>query len=372
MKPSKPASGALVPPKLRYYCELLKVNIGANADAVKRAWRTLAREYHPDRNPDDPNSARRFQDIQTAYEILSDEGKIRAIQIEFYESLNGKVQLGDRVLDIGSFFGLRSFRESAYLAPRGPAPVALLETRLPFQSIDPEKMAYADYWLSERSFEEESSILDDPAWDMVEMMLGGRYSKEVYRQAVDAFSRAGMDGLEETPWYEKNLEGFYAFIDRDFVSAARICAEICELIPNNIIFLYRHGLALEAYACCSPEGGGPRTERSKRDLMLKAAARYQEALDIVSRREGMERMQCMAIRKALADCLECAGKLMRARRVWKTIIELRPHSVEAQSRLKRLSIGRIINPFSRRSIQTITAVSGKQLGWKRPPELPDA
>ena len=363
MDSPKKAARSLVPPKLRYYYELLKLNIGASDDSIKRAWRDLARAYHPDRNPDDPNAARRFQDIQTAYEILSDAERVKAIQIEFYESLSGKIQLGDRVLDIGSFFGLRSFRESYDTTYRNSKPVALLDTTLPFQSIDPEKMANADYWLTTLSYEEETSILDDPAWDMVEIMLGGRYSKEIYRKAMDAYSRAGMDGLEETPWYEKNLEGFYAFIDRDFVAAARIYSDICAMIPNNIIFLYRHGLAMEAFACCPPELGGPKTTRSKKDLLLKAAARYREALDIVVRRDGMEMMKCVAIRKALADCLEHAGKLRNARRVWKEILELRPDSVEAKHRIKKLGLGRIINPFSRDAIKTITSISRKQLGW---------
>ncbi|MCR2052128.1 J domain-containing protein [Actinomyces bowdenii] len=52
---------------------VLGVDKGADAAAIKKAYRTLAKKYHPDRNPDDKAAAERFKDIGEAYAVLSDE-----------------------------------------------------------------------------------------------------------------------------------------------------------------------------------------------------------------------------------------------------------------------------------------------------------
>ena len=64
----------------RDYYGLLGVSKGASDSEIKRAYRKLARELHPDINPDEAAQAR-FQEISVAYEVLSDPEKRRIVDL---------------------------------------------------------------------------------------------------------------------------------------------------------------------------------------------------------------------------------------------------------------------------------------------------
>lgn len=59
------------------YYKTLGVSRDASQDEIAKAYRKLARQYHPDANPDDPQAEETFKDVSEAYQVLSDSEKRR-------------------------------------------------------------------------------------------------------------------------------------------------------------------------------------------------------------------------------------------------------------------------------------------------------
>lgn len=59
----------------RDYYEVLGLQKSASADEIKRAYRQMAKKYHPDMNPGDSDAEQKFKEVNEAYAILSDEDK---------------------------------------------------------------------------------------------------------------------------------------------------------------------------------------------------------------------------------------------------------------------------------------------------------
>jgi molecular chaperone DnaJ len=85
----------------RDYYEVLGVSKGVSKDEIKKAYRRLAVQFHPDRNPGDKNAEEKFKEATEAYEVLADEGKRQAYDQFGFAGLEG---MGFEAHDFSSVF----------------------------------------------------------------------------------------------------------------------------------------------------------------------------------------------------------------------------------------------------------------------------
>lgn len=107
----------------RDFYKILGVSKSASTHQIKKAYRSQAKELHPDKNQDDPDASRKFQDLGAAYEVLSDTEKR-----EMYDRCGEECLKKDGMMNnadpFASFFGDFGFHfgggnEHSHETPRG-------------------------------------------------------------------------------------------------------------------------------------------------------------------------------------------------------------------------------------------------------------
>jgi molecular chaperone DnaJ len=106
---------------------LLGVDRDASSEEIKRSYRRLARQLHPDANPDDPEAEARFKEVAMAYEILSDPQRRQQYDMYGEAGSQGGSSFGGGFGDIFDMFFNGQSPFGAQQGPAGPPPGENLE-----------------------------------------------------------------------------------------------------------------------------------------------------------------------------------------------------------------------------------------------------
>ena len=96
----------------RDYYEILGVSKSSTADEIKKAYRKVAMQFHPDRNPGDKEAEEKFKEAAEAYEVLSDQDKRGQYDRYGHAGVNGRggggahgMNMDDIFSNFGDIFG---------------------------------------------------------------------------------------------------------------------------------------------------------------------------------------------------------------------------------------------------------------------------
>ena len=109
----------------RDYYEVLGISRSADKDAIKKAYRKMAKKYHPDSNAGNPDAEEKFKEVTEAYNVLSDPEK-KKLYDQFghaaFEEGAGGAGYGEGSFDgsgFGGFGGFGNSHSGAYRSPDG-------------------------------------------------------------------------------------------------------------------------------------------------------------------------------------------------------------------------------------------------------------
>src|SRR5947209_2447232 len=94
-----------MPVTKRDYYEVLGVSRGVGEQELKSAYRKLALQYHPDRNPGDHTAEEKFKECAEAYGVLSDAQKRAAYDTYGHQGLSGAGGFDPSSMDLGDILG---------------------------------------------------------------------------------------------------------------------------------------------------------------------------------------------------------------------------------------------------------------------------
>lgn len=207
------------------FYSLLEINEDASIDDIKKSYRRLSLKYHPDRNKNNPDFVKKFQEINEAYETLSDEGKRELYDCE----QRGEVGLNG--LNFGGFgFPMEQMFEQMF-GREGPN-IRIFHNGMPVHI--------------QKTLEKPIAIMKTVTIDIEKVLTGGNIPIEIERWTIDN----GLKLFEKETIYldiPKGIDDNEIIIlrERGNVSKEKIAGDIKIFIKiNNDTDYQRNGLDL--------------------------------------------------------------------------------------------------------------------------------
>jgi hypothetical protein len=340
-------------PTVRASFELLGAQPGASEQDLKKAYHRLALIYHPDRQPVTESSneasveisSREFQKVTDAYKLLLDPTRVFELNRKHVREKLYRPVIEGIEITFGSFFGYRLFDPMKADGLRSLKIAGRTKVSGPGE---PESFA----WIP---IEESSSVLDNPAYDAIEAVYAGRLSSEDDDRLK---GETQSKRLVQLPWVVLNNQGILRFFESDLKGAKKCYSELCERIPNNILFTYRLGLCLILEAFKTPRRTLLGSTKPDRIKIEKGILLLRHCLNLGAER-SVGRQKCLVIRKTLADVLERLGRNREARALWRDVFREDPTCAEAALRVKGKEVA--IDIIQRKSRHDKVASLGKAL-----------
>ena len=317
-------------PTVKASFELLNIDSSASQSEIKKAYHKMALLYHPDRNAN-PEAPQEFQKVTQAYDLLTDPSRVKELnRRHLKEKLHRQVVDGIEIT-FGSFFGYRLFD----LPKMKSSEVLLLGGSLTSQKSSQSKSAPSKNQSAENESkwnrtEVTNSILDHPAYDALEVVYAGKFSAQDEARLKGQLEE---QRVAQMPWVVLNNQGILRYLAGDLRGSKKCYLELCQRVPNNIIFMYRLGL------CYILEGFKNKRRtllgslKPDRILIEKGIELLKHCIKLGDERP-VGRQNCFVIRKTLADVYERTGQSRKARKLWRDILEYDEVCAEAVFKLK--------------------------------------
>ncbi len=334
------------PPQITSARAIIGLGRNATSDEIKNRYRQLSMRWHPDKHMGkctEKEAAVRFRLYSTANELLSKESSQIKANADFQKALEEPFIVGDRVFCLGSLYGTRIFIPKESKGPAITDPSKLLGG-----SKSPFTVSFSELQ-NKQYFGIRSSIMESSFADTLEMFYGGKVSgAENDNLLVDAFVRKQEGGLDDLVWIRDNELGINDFLNRDFRSAAGKFSAINSQVRENIIFMFRYGVCLEAMAA------EPIFKQSQPEMwqksMGKAINLYEKCLNQLESRDisypeyeevrnrWHDPTSLLTVMMQAADAYNQVGKKDSARKLWHKVRSIDPNCYEAQANCSNLSI----------------------------------
>jgi len=342
------------PPALTQARHVLGVGRKASDRLVKRVYRTLAMRYHPDRykGPLSPDEVKqRFGMCADAYDLLRDESRRDDAERQLARALNEPFVVGRRVFWLGSLYGIR--RYMPYQDVRAITDPKRLLTSKAQPDLDDRPETEA------RSIGVRGSILEEPFADAFMIYWGGKRHDAPLPGCDESpealfdhgFFRRTEGGMDDLPWIRANELAVFHFLNRNFDRSVEEMRRANRMVKENIVFLYRLGVCLEAQAA-QPKYDRQRRARRKLQweaillyekvcmpLLLKRKMPNEAGFDVPAPPESQ-----LTVLMQLADAYAHMGPLWwgKARRIWRRVRRIDPECYEARAKGRRLPLATLV------------------------------